>query len=186
MKVIQTVAEVGEDRTLHLRLPEDTPVGLVEVLVVLEPRRRPSLKEGGPVMVWGGRVFTTADVEAGRVAPGSTVYIGEDTFLGSLPGEYDRERDDRGDFINHSCEPNVWLQDENTLVARRDIDAGEELTIDYAMFEGNENDVKPWICRCGSLLCRHSITGQDWRLPELQWRYEGHFSPFINERIRRL
>ncbi len=32
------------------------------------------IKEGEPVMVWGGQVFTTADVEAGRVAPGSTVY----------------------------------------------------------------------------------------------------------------
>jgi uncharacterized protein len=144
------------------------------------------IKEDEPVTVWGGRVFTTADVEAGRVAPGSTVYIGEDTFLGSVPGEYDRERDDRGDFINHSCDPNVWMQDENTLAARRDIAASEELTIDYAMFEGNENDVKPWICRCGSLLCRHRITGQDWRLPELQQRYEGHFSLFITERIRRL
>jgi hypothetical protein len=46
MKVIQTIAEIGEDRTLCLRLPEDTPVGPIEVLVVLEARRvRPSLEE---------------------------------------------------------------------------------------------------------------------------------------------
>jgi len=144
------------------------------------------IEEGNRVIVWGGHVFTTADVEAGRVAPGSAVYIGEDTFLGALPGQYDRERDDRGDFINHSCDPDVWMQDENTLTARRDIATGEELTMDYAMFEGDENDTKPWICHCGSSLCRHRITGKDWRLPELQRRYEGHFSPFISERIRRL
>src|SRR5204863_309542 len=74
---------------------------------------------GATVIVWGGWVCTSADVAAGRVAPRSTVYIGEDTFLGARAGEYDRERDDRGDFINHSCDPNVWLADENTLVARR-------------------------------------------------------------------
>jgi uncharacterized protein len=138
------------------------------------------------VIVWGGWVCTGADVDAGLVAPRSTVYIDEDTYLGARVGEYDRERDDRGDFINHSCDPNVWLADENTLVARRHIAAGEELTMDYALFEGDEEDVKPWECRCDSPLCRRRITGRDWRLPELQERYEGHFSPFINRRIARL
>lgn len=38
------------------------------------------------------------------------------------------------DFGNHSCDPNMWLADDGaTLVARRDIHAGEELTSDYAM-----------------------------------------------------
>ncbi len=144
------------------------------------------IRAGETVIVWGGWVCTTEDVAAGRVAPRSTVYIGEDTFLGARVGEYDRERDDRGDYINHACDPNVWLADEHTLVARRDIAAGEELTIDYALFEGDEDDVKPWECRCGSPLCRGRITGKDWRLPELQERYRGHFSPFINRRIERL
>jgi uncharacterized protein len=145
-----------------------------------------AIHAGERVMVWGGHVFTTADVVAGRVAPGRTVYIGEDVFSGALPGHYDRQRDDRGDFINHSCDPNIWMRNENTLVARRNIASGEELTVDYAMFEGDESDVRPWVCHCDSSLCRHRITGKDWRMPELQQRYEGHFSPFINERIRRL
>jgi hypothetical protein len=147
---------------------------------------RAPIRAGETVIVWGGWVCTAADVAAGRVAPGSTVYIGEDTFLGAPVGTYDRERDDRGDFINHACDPNVWLADEHTLVARRDIAAGEELTIDYALFEGDEQDVKPWECRCGSALCRGRVTGRDWRLPELQKRYRGHFSPFISRRIERL
>jgi uncharacterized protein len=144
------------------------------------------IRAGEPVIIWGGTVFTQADVGAGRVAPGSAVYIGEGTFLGSPTGAYDRERDDRGDFINHSCDSNVWLADENTLVARRDIEAGEELTLDYALFEGDETDVKPWRCRCGSPACRGRVTGKDWRLQEVQQRYAGHFSPFINIRIARL
>ncbi|HEV2124909.1 MAG TPA: SET domain-containing protein [Chloroflexota bacterium] len=56
------------------------------------------------------------------------MYIDDQTFRGARVGEYDRERVDRGDFINHSCDPNVWLADENTLVARHAITAGEELT----------------------------------------------------------
>jgi uncharacterized protein len=129
------------------------------------------IRPGETVIVWGGWVCTAADVAAGRVAPRSTVYVGEGTFLGARVGEYDRERDDRGDFINHACDPNVWLAVENTLVARREIAAGEELTVDYALFEGDEDDVKPWECRCGAPLCRRQITGKDWRLPDLQARY---------------
>lgn len=64
--------------------------------------------------------------------------------------------------------------------------AGEELTIDYALFEGDEEDAKPWDCRCGSPRCRRRITARDWRLTELQERYRDHFSPFINRRIGRL
>jgi len=37
MRVIQTRAEVGDDRILQVRLPESFPTGAVEVLVVLEP-----------------------------------------------------------------------------------------------------------------------------------------------------
>ena len=65
--------------------------------------------------------------------------------------------------INHSCDSNLWLQDEVTIVARRAIASGEELTLDYAL-----TTVEP-----------------DWQLPDVQQRYQGHFAPFINERIRK-
>jgi RimJ/RimL family protein N-acetyltransferase len=82
---------------------------------------------------------------------------------------------------NHSCDPNLWLADEVTIVARYDIDAGQELTIDYAL-----HTVDPgWTlrCSCGAIACRGVITGSDWQLPTLQAGYADHFSPFINERI---
>jgi len=41
-------------------------------------------------------------------------------------------------FINHSCEPNVGFAGNVVLVAMRDIEAGEELTTDYAMFDDYE------------------------------------------------
>lgn len=41
MKVIQTTAEIGADRTLHVPLPADVPEGTIEVLVVLGQPQTP-------------------------------------------------------------------------------------------------------------------------------------------------
>ncbi len=87
--------------------------------------------------------------------------------------------------MNHSCDPNVWMIDEVTLVTRRLVDAGEELTADYVFWQADEDWIAPWQCNCGAERCRGSITGRDWRLAELQHRYNSHFSPFINRRIER-
>jgi hypothetical protein len=76
------------------------------------------------------------------------------------------------------------MADETTLVARRDIGAGEELTVDYALFTALPVAVIEG-CRCGSPVCRGAVTGNDWRLPAVQERYRGHFSPFLDERIRK-
>jgi SET domain-containing protein len=83
---------------------------------------------------------------------------------------------------NHSCDPNMWLADSVTVVARRPIAAGYEATIDYALL--TREPTWSMECKCGSALCRELVTGEDWRLPELRARYEGHWSPFIERRIR--
>ena len=38
-------------------------------------------------------------------------------------------------------------------------------------------------CSCGSGLCRRTVTGDDWRRPELQNLYAGHFAYPIERRI---
>ncbi len=35
-------------------------------------------------------------------------------------------------------------------------------------------------------LCRTVIRGNDWRRPELQLRYAGHFATFLEARIQRI
>jgi RimJ/RimL family protein N-acetyltransferase len=84
-------------------------------------------------------------------------------------------------FLNHSCDPNLWLADEVTIVARHDIDAGQELTVDYALYTADPS----WSlrCACGANPCRGVITGSDWQLRTLEAAYADHFSPFINDRI---
>lgn len=86
-------------------------------------------------------------------------------------------------YLNHSCDPNLWMNNDVTLVARRDIHTNEELTIDYIMFEKDNNWSASWLCQCGTTLCRKNITGRDWQLKDLQMRYFEHFSMFNNLRI---
>ena len=60
-------------------------------------------------------------------------------------------------FINHSCDPNceteeikgrVWIK------AIRKIEAGEEITYDYCLYDGGEDDAT---CNCGAEKCRGTM-----------------------------
>ncbi len=57
---------------------------------------------------------------------------------------------------NHSCDPNTSYDGLN-LVALRNIQLGEELTLDYA--ELLDESVQPFDCQCGSSNCRKRIMG---------------------------
>jgi hypothetical protein len=78
------------------------------------------------------------------------------------------------------------MADEVTLVARRDIAADEEITVDYALFTTQATWSLDQLCRCGSPYCRRTITGSDWKLRDVQERNHHHFSPFINRRIKNM
>ncbi len=59
-------------------------------------------------------------------------------------------------FINHSCEPNMYLN-KRAFHAARIIHRGEELTFNY---NTSEYDMaEPFVCRCGSLFCSGWIRG---------------------------
>jgi len=92
------------------------------------------------------------------------------------------------DFFNHSCSPNAGLRGQIFLAAMRDIAAGEEITFDYCMslseFTGSDFTIE-FDCRCGSPECRGRVTQKDWRIPELQEKYRGFFSLYIQEKIER-
>jgi uncharacterized protein len=88
------------------------------------------------------------------------------------------------DCFNHSCAPNAGFRGHIELVALRDIAAGEEVTFDYATcLTASFGDMD---CLCGAANCRSRVTGEDWKLTELQERYRGHFQPYIEDKIARL
>ena len=72
------------------------------------------------------------------------------------------------------------MADAVTVVARRDIRAGEEVTVDYALQTAQPVPLVEMPCACGAANCR------DWRLPSVQARYAGRFAPYINRRIEAL
>src|SRR3972149_10412996 len=124
---------------------------------------RQPIKKGDLVALWGGDVVDRVHYERlGEHQKRQSAQIEEGFYLvSSKPGP--------GDFINHSCEPNAGLDGQVVIRAMRDIDPGEEVTIDYAMVDGDPRD--DFECLCGSPRCRRTVTGSDWKLPELQKRY---------------
>ncbi len=134
------------------------------------------IRAGETVVAFGG---LCADRAALVMLPDDrrrrAIQIDDDLFLVS------GETGDDGDAISHSCSPNCGLSGQILLVAMRDIAAGEELTYDYATSESSAYD--EFECHCGSLLCRHKVTANDWMLPEVQQAYRGWFSPYLARRI---
>ncbi|MFC1612327.1 SET domain-containing protein-lysine N-methyltransferase [Patescibacteria group bacterium] len=85
--------------------------------------------------------------------------------------------------MNHSCNPNVHIVGQILFKTSRPILKDEELVFDYAMTEGDPTFRID--CNCGASNCRKTITGDDWKKPELQERYGNYFSPYLLKRIRK-
>ena len=137
-----------------------------------------SISEGEILVVKGGYVMTRdqRDVVEERLGP-AEIQITEDLYIGPAAEE---EREGGMMHLNHSCEPNLGLQGQIVFVALRDIDVDEELTFDYAM---TDDETYEMTCSCGSRNCRGGISGQDWRKKEIQAKYGGYFSWFIQRRV---
>ena len=139
------------------------------------------IKKGEIVCVKGGYVF---DREKLRGLPdwyrAAEVQIEEDLFIGPLA---EGEREGSMIFSNHSCDPNIGVQGQIVFVAIRDIEAGEELTHDWATTDDDDYKIE---CRCGAPNCRKTITGKDWQRKDLQQKYEGYISTYLSRRISEL
>ncbi|MEX0874704.1 MAG: SET domain-containing protein-lysine N-methyltransferase [Actinomycetota bacterium] len=134
---------------------------------------------GEVVTVWRHGVFSAAD--AAGLEGGERFERSDGMVVWLPPGDEGLDED----RLNHSCDPNVWMEDEVTLSARRSMAPGEELTGDYSLWELDADWVCPWRCECGAAECRGVVTGRDWELPELQARYGEHFHPVLLGRMGR-
>jgi SET domain-containing protein len=94
-----------------------------------------------------------SNAEAKRRAHRKTLRICEVNSRWSLDGS----RGGNGThYINHSCSPNAFMQvlyDHILFIALRDIEPGEEITIDYETTL-HPNDKR---CICGAKKCRGTI-----------------------------
>ena len=140
---------------------------------------RDVIEPGELIAVWSGRIVSADELdELSEQIRRHTVQVEEGLYLASYGP------DEGPDFINHSCEPNAGLNGQIAIVALTRIQPGEEVTIDYAMCDGSSYD--EFECACGSPICRGRVTGDDWRNPVLWERYAGHFSPYLERRIKAL
>ena len=139
---------------------------------------------GEIVVIWAITEYYKTKEEAEEAAVDGKIYTQFDENLFVMVDTTKRSVDPTH-YMNHSCDSNVWMKDEVTLIARREINCDEEITIDYALFESTNDWVPSWNCSCDSTLCRGKFTGKDWMMPEIQEKYKGHFSPWNNKRIKR-
>jgi len=99
---------------------------------------------------------------------------GVDRF--SLPEGLSRE-------MNHSCDPNTWWSGSTTLLARHDIQPGDEITYDYST--ADVDHAFEMECACGSPHCRGTVSNRDHLDPEWQRRYGSNLPPHVLAAIER-
>jgi SET domain-containing protein len=133
---------------------------------------------GEIVAVKGGHIVTTTQLrQLPDPLPNSEIQIADGLHLVAvLPDEYEPVML----YINHSCEPNVGFAGNVVLITMREVTAGEELTTDYALFDDYAGQMT---CLCNTASCRRVIDGHDWRRSDLQQRYHGYFSWYLQRKI---
>ena len=157
---------------LSLKLRRDAfPVKGGHGIVASAPIRRGEL-----LCVWGGRIVNRGEIDTLTEAERSYVLQIEDHLYLFAPGPIEH-----AEYVNHSCDPNAGFSGQISLVALRNIRPGEEVCFDYGMSESS--DFAEFDCRCGAPNCRGRVSSDDWMRPELQHRYRGFFSPYLQRRI---
>ncbi|MCU1264656.1 MAG: hypothetical protein JWM21_974 [Acidobacteria bacterium] len=136
------------------------------------------IARGEMVCVKGGYIFDRRTLNSmPEWFRAAEVQIASDLFIGPL---HEHERAGSMIFSNHSCDPNIGVQGQIVFVALRDIEAGEELTHDWATTDDDDYEME---CKCGAAACRKIVTGKDWQRPELQEKYKDHMSYYLVKQI---
>lgn len=103
-------------------------------------------------------------------------YLGERIILMQEPEKY----------INHSCDPNVFVKTEKgvrNVYAMKDIFQGNEITYDYSVNGDNEGTFK---CNCGSKNCRKVYQGNFFKLPDdIQIKYLPYLDTWFAEKYKK-
>lgn len=134
------------------------------------------ISKGEIVFIKGGHILHRNDLYSSCII-NSYMPISDEYFIGA---ETIEEEKDVKLYINHSCDPNCGLHGEITFIAIRDIEAGEELTVDYAFIDNEDYSFE---CNCGSPNCRHIVTGYDWKRKNLQTEYYPYFAQYLKDKI---
>jgi len=92
-------------------------------------------------------------------------------------------------YICHSCEPNVGIQDRSLFVAMRDIAQGEEIVTNYAFLgyefgkemneDGQGRKAFDRTCRCGTKSCKGTMQAYKDLDPEEREKHRNYISDYL-------
>lgn len=143
------------------------------------------IKKGEVVVIQAGKIVENHEIDEPPLSDFKyDCFQIEDGFY-ICPAEFDINKKEGIFLMNHSCDPNCGVRGQATFVAMRDIQPEEELTYDYAMTDIYHDGIgwEDLQCLCGSNNCRGVVTGHDWQHGDLQEKYRGHFSHYVQKMI---
>jgi SET domain-containing protein len=114
-----------------------------------------AIKKGARIIEYTGPRITKEEADE-KYQNSPTTYL-----FGVGNGSYVIDGHSTAMFINHSCEPNcetVQLNERVWVKALRDIAAGEELTYDYNLYDGADDEA---FCNCGAAVCRKTMYSEE-------------------------
>jgi len=83
-------------------------------------------------------------------------------------------------FMNHSCNPNAFINQDWMAESIVDIEKGEEITFDYGSLDYFDYSFE---CGCGSQNCRKKYSGKIAQNPEYRKANYKYFSPYLKEKF---
>jgi SET domain-containing protein len=113
------------------------------------------IRKGARVAEYTGHPLTKAEADLAYEASPITYLFG----LGD--GSVVIDGHSAAMFINHSCDANCETSEERGRVwikAIRRIAAGEEITYDYCLYDGGEDEA---LCNCGAKNCRGTMYSEE-------------------------
>jgi hypothetical protein len=114
-----------------------------------------AIRKGARVAEYTGHKLTKAEADTAYETSPITYLFG----LGD--GEVVIDGHCTAMFINHSCDANCETSEEGGRVwikAIRKIAAGEEITYDYCLYDGGEDEA---LCNCGAKNCRGTMYSKE-------------------------
>jgi len=134
---------------------------------------RKLIKKGSIIFHFEGKIGDDAHTNP------ESLQIDEDKFLESTL-KFD-------DFLNHSCEPNCYIDWQNlNLIALKDIQIGEELSFNYNTSEYDLIDIVQncsFKCNCGSKNCIGEVKGFKYLSAEQKKKIQKFISPFLKKKF---
>ena len=137
-----------------------------------------NIKTGEKIIEYIGRLINKKEAETNSKFDNK-----KDIYLFNINEKWDLDGDYRWNtarLINHSCNPNCEVEGKGLklwIVAIKDIKKSEELSYDYG-FSYSKEDLKNFVCRCGSKKCCGYIVRESSR-----WRINKKFK--ISNRINK-